>query len=85
MQSTNTIDCTGFQSLRASSAIQGVFTCKGALKDATSADGTTTSGDGKTATGTASATKTANPAASYGVNSAVAGVSVVGGLLAMLL
>lgn len=83
MQSTNTIDCSGFQSLRSSDAIQGVFTCKGALKDATSNDGTTTTGDGTASS--ASPSSTGNLASSYGVNQAVAGVSVFGGLLAMLL
>jgi len=83
MQSTATIDCKPFESLRSSTAIQGVFTCKGALDKATSSDGTTTSGDGTT-TSPSSATSKA-PASSYGVNQAVAGASVFGGLLAMLL
>jgi hypothetical protein len=83
LQSTEIVDCTAFASLRASSGIQGVFKCAGAVTNPTSTDGTTTNADGTTASPAASGS--GNPASSYGVNQAVAGVSIVGGLFAMLL
>lgn len=85
MQSTTEIDCSGFESLHSSKAIQGTFVCKSTVQDAKSNDGTTTTGDGTTTAGGATTSKSAGPAVTYGVNPAVAGVSVVGGLLAMLL
>ena len=84
MQSTSQIDCSGFQSLRSSDVIQGTFTCKGAVKDAKSNDGTTTTGDGTSSSASPSATKSGSAAVSYGVNYALAGVSVLGGLFGML-
>lgn len=81
MQSTDEIDCSGFQSLRSSDIIQGKFICISTAEDAKSNDGTTTTGDG---TSSASPSSSSNPATSYSVHYAVAGVSVVGGLMGML-
>lgn len=84
VQSTNVIDCTKFQSEHGN-IIQGTFTCDGGNPNPkTLASGTGTS-SGSSATSTASATASKGAAVSYGVNEAVAGLSIVGGLLQMLL
>jgi hypothetical protein len=85
-QSTAQIDCTTFDKLSAqksnSQVILGKYTCL-------------TTADAKSGLGSASGTSTSSAppksttskaaAASFGVDSAVAGISVVGGLLRMLL
>jgi len=81
IQSTAQIDCTGFQAEAGSGkVIQGTFICK------TTADATTLGSSSSTASGSsASSTSSKGAAVSYGVNEAVAGLSVIGGLLQMLL
>ncbi|PQE26991.1 GPI-anchored cell wall organization Ecm33 protein [Rutstroemia sp. NJR-2017a BVV2] len=82
MQSTAQIDCDGFKSESHSGAIQGTFVCK-TTADAKS--GTSTSGSSSTSSSGSSSSTSKAAAASYGVNEALVGVSVVGGLLQMLL
>jgi hypothetical protein len=82
MQSTAQIDCSGFKSQSSSGNIQGTFTCK-TTADAKSS-GTSSSGS-STTSGSGSSSTSKAAAASYGVNEALVGVSVVGGLLQMLL
>lgn len=77
MQSTAQIDCSPYEKLKGG-VIQGTFTCK-TTADAKSGVGSGTGSDSASPTGSGSA------AVSYGVNGAVAGLSVVGGLLGMLL
>ncbi|PBP21697.1 GPI-anchored cell wall organization protein ecm33 [Diplocarpon rosae] len=81
IQSQQAVDCSGFESQSGGkgSVIQGTFICK------TTATTTTLDGsDGSSSSG-ASSTSTKNAAVSYGVADAVAGLSVIGGLLQMLL
>jgi hypothetical protein len=81
IQSQQAIDCTGFQSEAGSSkVIQGTFTCK-TTADASSLGSGTSTGTSSSA----SATSSKGAAASYGISDAVAGLSVIGGLLQMLL
>jgi aspartate 1-decarboxylase len=81
VQSTANIDCSGFKA-ESGSIIQGVFICK-TTADATTLGGSSASG---TATGSsASSTSSKGAAVSFGVSEAVAGLSVMGGLLQMLL
>jgi len=81
VQSTANIDCSGFKK-ESGSIIQGTFTCK-TTADATSLGGSTTSG---TTTGSSpSATSSKGAAISFGVSEAVAGLSVMGGFLQLLL
>jgi hypothetical protein len=79
MQSTADIDCTSFNALKSSGVIQGQEVCKSATSNASPLSSGTS-----TATGSASTSSKA-AAVSYGVNEAVAGLSIVGGLLQMLL
>jgi len=84
MQSTAQIDCSGFDALEGN-VIQGTYTCK-TTADAKSGVGSGSgSGSGTSSSDGSSPTKSGNAAVSYGANSAVAGLSVVGGLLGMLL
>ncbi|CAG8951543.1 hypothetical protein HYFRA_00007459 [Hymenoscyphus fraxineus] len=78
IQSTNQIDCTTFDKQQKNAAILGVYTCK-TTADAKSGVGSSTS------SGSGSSTTSRAAAASYGINEAIAGVSVIGGLLQMLL
>lgn len=78
IQSTNQIDCSTFDKQQKAAAILGVYTCK-TTADAKSGVGSSTS------TGSGSSTTSKAAAASYGINEALAGVSVIGGLLQMLL
>lgn len=81
VQSEQTIDCSHFQSeASASGVIQGKFTCKGDLSTVSSIGGTGTSSGSSPST-----TSKKGAAASFGVNEAAAGLSVIGGLLQMLL
>jgi len=86
VQSTQEIDCSGFDSLSAaksnSQVIRGKYTCI-TTADAKSGVGSAT-GSG-TSTGSGASTTSKAAAVSYGVNSAAVGMSVVGGLLRMLL
>jgi len=79
IQSTANIDCSGFKA-EAGSVIQGTFICK-TTADATTLGGSTTS----SGTSSPSSTSSKGAAASYGMSEAVAGLSVMGGLLQMLL
>jgi hypothetical protein len=81
MQSTSEIDCSGFQALRDSEVIQGTYTCKTTADAQSGVD----SGSGTDSSSGASPSGSKGAAVSYDVNSAVAGLSVVGGLLGMLL
>ncbi|KUJ12113.1 uncharacterized protein LY89DRAFT_222311 [Mollisia scopiformis] len=81
IQSTATIDCTSFQAEAGSGkVIQGTYICK-TTADATTLGSSTTTGSSSGA----SSTSSKGAAVSYGVNEAVAGISVLGGLLSMLL
>jgi aspartate 1-decarboxylase len=80
VQSTAQIDCSTFDSEHSSKIIQGTYTCK-TTADATSIGGTT----GTTTGSSASATSSKGAAVSFGVSEAVAGLSVIGGLLQMFL
>jgi hypothetical protein len=81
MQSTTSIDCSGFKAEHDSGNIQGTYTCK-TTANAQSGTGTSSSSSSSSSS-SASASKGA--AVSYGVNEALMGVSVVGGFLSMLL
>ncbi|KAF7858616.1 hypothetical protein EAF04_009216 [Stromatinia cepivora] len=81
MQSTTSIECSGFKSEHDSGNIQGTYTCK-TTANAQSGTGTS-SNSGSSSSSSATASKGA--AVSYGVNEALMGVSVVGGFLSMLL
>ncbi|KAJ8059901.1 hypothetical protein OCU04_011525 [Sclerotinia nivalis] len=81
MQSTTSIDCSGFKSEHDSGNIQGTYTCK-TTANAQSGTGTGTS---SSSSSSSSATASKGAAVSYGVNEALMGVSVVGGFLSMLL
>jgi len=80
MQSTAQIDCSTFDAQKKSNAIQGLYTCT-TTADAKAGVGSspTTSATGSKASGSKGA------AVSYGVSEALAGISVLGGLLQMLL
>jgi hypothetical protein len=80
MQSTAEIDCSPFEELEGN-VIQGVFTCKTTAdaKSGLNADGTT-SGDSDSD----SDSDNEGAAMSFGPNAVLAGLSVVGGLIAML-
>jgi len=81
VQSTVQIDCSGFKSESGSGkVIQGTFICE-TTANATTLGSATSSGGSSAAT----ATSSKGAAASYGMNEAVAGLSVIGGLLQMLL
>lgn len=82
LESTATIDCAKFQAESgASSTLQGQFNCK----SATSNPEPNISGTSTGSSSGASATSSKAAAASYGINEAVAGLSLVGGILQMLL
>jgi hypothetical protein len=80
LESTATLDCDSFNSEKgADSVLQGPYQCKGQVSDPQPLSSGTSSGS------SASSTSSKGAAPSYGVNEAVAGLSVVGGLLQMLL
>lgn len=80
VESKQSIDCTKFKAeASASGVIQGKFFCQGNLDSVSSLGTGTTTGTG------ASSTSSKGAAASFGVNEAAAGLSVIGGLLQMLL
>jgi hypothetical protein len=79
MQSTAQIDCSIYDKLKGN-VIQGTYDCVSATTDAKSGVGSATSSGSSS---TPSSSKGA--AVSYGVNEAVAGLSVFGGILQMLL
>lgn len=81
MQSTTSIDCSGFKSEHDSGNIQGTYTCK----TTANAQSGTTSGTSTGSSSSASASSSKGAAVSYGVNEAVMGASVIGGFLSMLL
>jgi hypothetical protein len=79
VQSTASIDCSGFQSEKGS-VIQGTFTC------GTTANPTTKgSGTGTVTGSSASSTSTKGAASSYGVSETLAGLGLIGTLMHMLL
>jgi len=78
MQSAQQIDCSGFKA-KQGNEIQGTYTCTTSSNPKSG----TGSGTGTSSGGASSTSKAA--AHSFGVNEAVAGLSVVGGLLQMLL
>jgi len=82
VESTSQIDCSGFQSEAGpASVIEGKFVC-----DTTSTPAQLSgSGSSPSSTSGAKPAKSKGAAVSYGVNEAVAGLSVVGGLLQMFL
>jgi hypothetical protein len=81
IQSTQQIDCSGFQAEAGSGkVIQGVFICK-TTADASTLGSSTTTGSSSSA----SSTSSKGAAVSYGISEAAAGLSVIGGLLQMLL
>jgi hypothetical protein len=83
LESTQTIDCSVYQNeAGANKVIQGTVTCDSADSNpnpVVSGSGTSTS------TGASSTASKKSAADAFGVNEAVAGLSVVGGLLQMLL
>lgn len=83
MQSTTTIDCSGFQKEKNSGVIQGTYVCK-TTADATSS----TSGSSTGSSSSSSSSSTSSSAAGLQVSAngqAVLGLSVVGGLFGLLL
>ena len=86
VQSTQEIDCDGFDALSAkksnSQVIRGTYTC---ITTADAKSGVGSAGGSGTSTGSGASTTSKAAAVSYGVNSAAVGMSVVGGLLRMLL
>jgi hypothetical protein len=83
IQSQQVIDCTGFAAeAGVSKVIQGNYVCK-TTADASSL-GTSGTSTGTSSSASATATKK-GAAASFGISDAVAGLSIVGGLLQMLL
>lgn len=78
IQSTSQIDCDGFNKLRGN-VVQGKENCVSATEDPT-----TLSPSG-TVTGGHSSSTSKSAAISYGINEAVAGLSVVGGIMQLLL
>ncbi|KAI9642959.1 cell wall protein Ecm33 [Ciborinia camelliae] len=81
MQSTTSIDCSGFKAEHDSGNIQGTYTCKTTANAQSGTGSSTSSGTSSSSSSTASK----GAAVSYGVNEALMGVSVVGGFLSMLL
>lgn len=79
LQSSGNVDCSPFDSDHTKNIILGTYTCQGNSTDVKSGVGSSTS------TGSSSSATSKGAAASYNVNEAVAGLSVVGGLLSMLL
>ncbi|KAG4029396.1 hypothetical protein MFRU_016g01490 [Monilinia fructicola] len=79
MQSTTSIDCSGFKSEHDSGNIQGTYTCK------TTANAQSGTSSSSSSSSSSSATASKGAAVSYGVNEAVMGVSVIGSFLGMLL
>ncbi|RDL37808.1 putative sporulation-specific protein 2 [Venustampulla echinocandica] len=79
VQSTVKIDCSNFESMK-NKIIQGTFTCK-TTADAKSGVGSST---GTSSSDSPTSSKKSD-AGSFGVSEAVAGFSVLGGLLQMLL
>ncbi|RAL59364.1 hypothetical protein DID88_006854 [Monilinia fructigena] len=75
MQSTTSIDCSGFKSEHDSGNIQGTYTCK------TTANAQSGTSSSSSSSSSSSATASKGAAVSYGVNEAVMGVSVVGSFL----
>ncbi|KAI9048724.1 hypothetical protein LZ554_007555 [Drepanopeziza brunnea f. sp. 'monogermtubi'] len=83
VQSQQAIDCEGFkaQSGGKGSIIQGTFTCK-TTATTSSLDGTSSDGSGS---GSSSGSGTKGAASAFGISEAVAGFSILGGLLQLLL
>jgi len=80
IQSTAEIDCATYWSTLKGSIVQGKWNCISKTADPTTLDGTsTTSGTGPKSTSSKGA------AVSFGVNEAVAGLSIFGGIVQMLL
>jgi len=80
LQSTAQFSCAAFANEHGSSkAIQGQYTCETTSNPSTLTGTTTGSGS------SASSTSSKGAAVSYGINEAVAGLSVIGGFLQMLL
>ncbi|ESZ97539.1 hypothetical protein SBOR_2086 [Sclerotinia borealis F-4128] len=79
MQSTTSIDCSGFKSEHDSGNIQGTYTCK------TTANAQSGTSSGSSSSSSSSSSPSKGAAVSYGVNEALVGVSVFGGFLSMLL
>jgi hypothetical protein len=80
MQSTAQIDCSAFDAAKKGGEIQGLYTCT------TTADAKAGVGSSPTTSATGSKSSSSKGAAvSYGVSDALAGISVLGGLLQMLL
>jgi len=78
MQSTAEIDCSEFEKLEGG-VVQGTYTCK------TTKDAKSLNPDGTTSSDSPDPTQSDSAAISYNANNAVAGLSVIGGLLGMLL
>lgn len=82
LESTATIDCSKFKAESgASSTLQGSFNCE----SATDNPQPNISGTSTGSSSSASATSSKGAAVSYGINEAVAGLSVIGGILQILL
>jgi hypothetical protein len=84
IETTQTIDCSTYQNeAGANKVIQGTVTCVSADTNPNPVvSGSSSTGTGSSASSTATKKSAAD---AFGVNEAVAGLSVVGGLLQMLL
>jgi len=80
VQSTSQISCSAFDKLKDASQIEGQYACVPATKDPENL-----SPSGTVSGGTTKPSKSKSAAVSYGLNEAVAGLSVVGGIMQMLL
>jgi len=81
IQSTQVIQCDGFNKL-SGNVVQGKESCVSATNDPSTLSA---SGSGTASGSSSKPTSSKGAAISYGVNEAVAGLSVMGGLLQMLL
>lgn len=84
--SASDVDCDHFSSEHgANNVIQGQFSCTANADHTSTTGGGSDSGSGTSSGSGASPTKSKGAAVSYGVSETVAGLSVLGGLLQMLL
>jgi len=79
MQSTQDIDCSAFDKLKSGGQIEGQYACIPTTENPTNVS------PSGTVSGHPSSSTSKGAATSYGINEAVAGLSVVGGIMQMLL
>lgn len=86
VESTADIDCTAFKAESGpANVIEGKFTCDTTSTPAPLGSTSTSSTSSPTSSSSAQPSKGKSAATSYGINEAVAGLSVIGGLFQMLL